>query len=36
VAAGTSQFETAQPHALRDLQSLAAGGTRRSRVGTGA
>jgi hypothetical protein len=29
VAAGTSQFETALPHALGDLQSLAAGRTRR-------
>jgi hypothetical protein len=33
VAAGTSQFETAPPHALRDLQPLAAG---RFRIGTGA
>jgi len=36
VAAGTCQFETALPHALRDLQPLAAGRTRRFRVGTGA
>ena len=36
MAAGTSQFQTALPHALRHLPSLAAGRTRRLRVGTGA
>jgi hypothetical protein len=34
VAPGTSQFETAPPHTLRDLQPLAAGRGRRLRIGT--
>jgi hypothetical protein len=36
VAPGASQFETALPHALRDLQPLAAGRARRRRIGTAA
>jgi hypothetical protein len=35
-APGTSQFEAALPHALRDLQPLAAGRAHRLRIGTAA
>jgi hypothetical protein len=34
VAPGASQFEAALPHALRDLQPVAAGRVRRVRIGT--
>jgi hypothetical protein len=36
VTVGTRQFQTALPHALRDLEPLAAGRPRRFRVGAGA
>ena len=36
MAVGTGQFETALPHALRDLEPLVAGRGRRFRVGAGA